>query len=323
MNSKSEEPKSRKQEVEQLKGELAKGGITKEVAKQVLDAWEGDSGHSLTPEDLRKVIVKSSTRFTGYVLVQVLLDAGAAYGAFLVGNMIGKAMGHKARIDASVPQYGLPATILSALSYILAGYYATGVAFDFFKLGALLVGVYQFNVNSSTFLEAVQELAKADGGSTGLSTFDKAREAVNTYKVLQALLRMSDLLKDQQAAGSSSSGPDMLRDLGAYLTLDRAQRSYGFDAAKAGLTDAKAMEIAVVFSKYDRNDDGVISLDEFKRLCADFAPELSEAEVQTGFKVLDVNQDNQIQFNEFVNWWMKKLQLPQQPEEGSTGTQTA
>jgi len=58
----------------------------------------------------------------------------------------------------------------------------------------------------------------------------------------------------------------MLRDLGAYLTLDRAQRSYGFDAAKAGLTEAKAAEIAVVFSKYDRNDDGVISLDEFKRL---------------------------------------------------------
>ncbi len=58
----------------------------------------------------------------------------------------------------------------------------------------------------------------------------------------------------------------MLRDLGAYLTLEKAQRSFGFDAAKMGLTDAKALEIAVVFSKYDKNDDGVLSLDEFKRL---------------------------------------------------------
>jgi hypothetical protein len=58
----------------------------------------------------------------------------------------------------------------------------------------------------------------------------------------------------------------MLRDLGAYLTLEKAQRSYGFDAAKAGLTEAKAAEIAVVFSRYDSNDDGVLSLDEFKRL---------------------------------------------------------
>lgn len=32
----------------------------------------------------------------------------------------------------------------------------------------------------------------------------------------------------RQAAGAASSKPDMLRDLGAYLTLEKAQRSFGF-----------------------------------------------------------------------------------------------
>lgn len=36
-----------------------------------------------------QVLIKSSTRFTGYVLVQMLLDAGAAYGAFVVGTLLG------------------------------------------------------------------------------------------------------------------------------------------------------------------------------------------------------------------------------------------
>jgi hypothetical protein len=46
---------SRKEDVEQLKEELKKGGLTREVAEQVLEAWKKDAGHELTPDDMRKV----------------------------------------------------------------------------------------------------------------------------------------------------------------------------------------------------------------------------------------------------------------------------
>lgn len=42
------------------------------------------------------------------------------------------------------------------------------------------------------------------------------------------------------------------------------------------------------------DDDGVLSLDEFRRLCAQYAPDLNDAEVQAGFKLLDANSDGQV-----------------------------
>ena len=39
-----------------------------------------------------------------------------------------------------------------------------------------------------------------------------------------------------QEVPSSLSSVDMLRDLGAYLTLEKAERSFGFDPAAVGLT---------------------------------------------------------------------------------------
>ena len=46
----------------------------------------------------------------------------------------------------------------------------------------------------------------------------------------------------------------------------RVQRLYGFDAARYGITDAQAAAIATVFTAYDADDNGVLSLDEFQRL---------------------------------------------------------
>lgn len=39
---------------------------------------------------------------------------------------------------------------------------------------------------------------------------------------------------------------------------------------------------------------------------AQFAPELSAAEVKAGLQILDSNKDGQIQLSEFVEWWLKK-----------------
>ena len=65
---------------------------------------------------------------------------------------------------------------------------------------------------------------------------------------LPAPLRSSTPL--QERAGEASK-PNLLKDLGAHLTLDRAQRHFGFDAAAAGLSEAQAADIAVLFAQYD------------------------------------------------------------------------
>lgn len=41
---------------------------------------------------------------------------------------------------------------------------------------------------------------------------------------------------------------------------------YGFEASKYGITDSQAADIATVFSAFDADDNGVLSLDEFQRL---------------------------------------------------------
>ena len=93
--------------------------------------------------------------------------------------------------------------------------------------------------------------------------------------------------------GSAAESETFFSDLGVYLTLERAQRLYGFDAQRYGLGDAEAAQIAAVFARYDANDDGYLSPDEFRRLCAENrgaaggTADLSEAEVTAAFELLD------------------------------------
>lgn len=49
------------------------------------------------------------------------------------------------------------------------------------------------------------------------------------------------------------------------------QRLYSFSAAQHGISDAQAAEIATVFSAFDSDENGYLSLDEFQQLwCVSF-----------------------------------------------------
>jgi hypothetical protein len=78
-------------------------------------------------------------------------------------------------------------------------------------------------------------------------------------KVLGALQRMADMLQQQSVSSNGTNDPPpsssvLLADLSAYLTLDRAQKQYGFSAESFGITDERAAEIAVAFSKFDTSE---------------------------------------------------------------------
>lgn len=47
-------------EVEKAKQDLVKGGLTKEIASKVLEAWRQEAGHEVQADDLRKVNQRAS-----------------------------------------------------------------------------------------------------------------------------------------------------------------------------------------------------------------------------------------------------------------------
>ena len=60
---------------------------------------------------------------------------------------------------------------------------------------------------------------------------------------------------------TSENPDDFFASLGVYLTLERAQRLYGFDAEQYGLDDAAAADIAAVFARVGRDAAGLAAGD--------------------------------------------------------------
>ena len=71
---------------------------------------------------------------------------------------------------------------------------------------------------------------------------------------------------DWQAARHSSHPSWRRLVLPPALRSPQLQRLYAFSAAQHGITDAQAAEIATVFSAFDSDENGYLSLDEFQRL---------------------------------------------------------
>lgn len=57
-----------------------------------------------------------------------------------------------------------------------------------------------------------------------------------------------------------------MENLSAYLTLSHAEKEFGFQPEKYNLTEAEAAKVAVVFSRYDQNEDGVLQISEIGNL---------------------------------------------------------
>ena len=69
----------------------------------------------------------------------------------------------------------------------------------------------------------------------------------------------------QKRVQAETSQADTLNNLTVYLTLQKAEQK-GFKAEKYGLSGDQAAEYAVVFAKYDSNDDMVLEASEIGSL---------------------------------------------------------
>lgn len=270
----------------------------------MLEAWAATG--ATDPSSLRRLLVGRAAAAGGRLAIQALFDAGAAAGAFAWG----------ASLDAAPPFPGKG--IVQVLTFILAGYFATGVASACFLGGAAAFAAAKYGANAGAVLAAVREVAGAEGG-TGVSVVDSAAAAANSLKLITALNEIADLLgrKDggggggasSASSGSQPSAADTLKSLSALLTLARAEEK-GFDPAALGLTRAQAGDLAAAFARADANDDMVLQPEELAALCAAEGYNLSDEEVRAAARLLDADGDGAIQFPDFAAWRVKKLPVP-------------
>jgi len=63
-----------------------------------------------------------------------------------------------------------------------------------------------------------------------------------------------------------------------------------------------------VFNNFDKSNDGFIDLNEMETICRELGVDVTHAEFQETLRSLDINHDNKIGFDEFVDWWKKGRQ---------------
>ena len=62
-------------------------------------------------------------------------------------------------------------------------------------------------------------------------------------------------------------------------------------------------EVREAFDYNDRDEDGLIDLEEFADMLDDLEADMSDAETREGFREIDTNHDGKIDFHEFAAWW--------------------
>ena len=292
---------------------LRESGIDKATAKKVLDTWAATG--ATDPTSLRRLLVGRAAAAGARLALQALLDAGAAAGAFAWG----------ASLDATPPFAGKG--IVQVLTFILSGYFATGVASALFLGGAAAFAAAKYGANAGAVLAAVREVAGVEGGApggTGVAVLDAAAAAANSVKLITALNDIADLLAKKGNGGAGgggagaagpgeasapSSAADTLASLSALLTLAQAEER-GFDPASLGISREAAADLSASFARYDLNDDGRLQPEELAALCAGEGYALSPDELAAATKLLDADGDGCILFPDFVAWRVKKLAVP-------------
>eukprot|EP00833_Pecoramyces_ruminatium_P002809 jgi/Orpsp1_1/1176841/evm.model.c7180000059218.2 len=59
----------------------------------------------------------------------------------------------------------------------------------------------------------------------------------------------------------------------------------------------------IVFNKYDKDNSGTITIDEFKLMAYDLGYYLSDNELNMAIKKLDKNGGDSVTYNDFCVWW--------------------
>ena len=73
--------------------------------------------------------------------------------------------------------------------------------------------------------------------------------------------------------------------------------------AKNKPSEEQLDELREAFDYNDRDGDGRIELSEFAAMLDELEADMSKQEIELGFQDIDTNDDQLIDFDEFVAWW--------------------
>ena len=63
-----------------------------------------------------------------------------------------------------------------------------------------------------------------------------------------------------------------------------------------------------LFDQIDTNKNGALEADEFKSFCRQAVPDMTDAEIESDWKDLDLNADQRVDKGELLKFLKKKLQ---------------
>ncbi|MFT5354810.1 MAG: Ca2+-binding EF-hand superfamily protein [Polyangiales bacterium] len=67
--------------------------------------------------------------------------------------------------------------------------------------------------------------------------------------------------------------------------------------------EPEVSELKEIFDHFDVDKNGVIDRNEFRALLRSLDEDFSEEDVAMGLKVLDENENDVIDWDEFAGWW--------------------
>lgn len=68
----------------------------------------------------------------------------------------------------------------------------------------------------------------------------------------------------------------------------------------------KIAELRESFQYNDPNGDGRIDFGEFRNMLRDLEANVAADEARIGFSEIDTDNDNAIEFDEFIEWWSER-----------------
>ena len=274
---------------------LESRGMARADAKNTLEMWNKVGINST--EDLRKLLIKKSAASVIGLSLRLGFDVVAALVAWNASD----AFNHGA---------GLGNGILGFLSSGLALNYGINAAFGVVLIASVIASGNLFGADADALMKAVKDMA---GEGEDIEIVAKAKQAANMIKVVQSLSKVSSLLSEKIEQASDMSS---LERLSAYLTIQKAEKDYGFDPSKHDIPGAKMMMLAANFARFDANDDGALELSEVQQVFnAVGAGDMSREEAQAAIDLLDARGSGLIEFDEFVQWYSNPKDIAEKTAE--------
>lgn len=262
--------------MEDMKKTLMDAGYDAERARERLDTWNRQGLN--TSEAVRERLASDSFQSLGLRFGYLLFNAFLVYQSYQLSVILQQNGGWIQFIPKAFFYY----TIINFVQ-------------EFFVFVIIAYATAQFARNP-ILLDALQDIAGRTPNPSALEV--KPSKVVDTLRVFQTLQELNAKLQTMDIETTS------LDSLGAMILLTENKDIEG-DAADLD-TAAK------IFNRYDLNSDRKLDSEEIRLMLKDNELRLDDEEIQEAVNILDSkNQDGYVQFDEFVEFWRKKLAEPE------------